>query len=195
MYLYLRFNRGIYTIKFIILVLISLSLATSVKAAHITFYASNLNDQQSIILTQSKWQQFSSTAGKFTVSLPGKPIEESETDEDGSVANNFTVVDGETVYLVTYSDLVEEVNQVAPEEIFDAVCEGYTADGDRLVNKREVELDGYPGRVVELNTTYGMVGKASMYLVKNRLYQLIVFSPSKEEGEKFFESFHIRGKE
>lgn len=190
MHLYLRFNRGIARIKLIILVLISLSLATSVKAAHITFSTLNLNNQ-SIILTQSKWQQFSSIAGKFTVSLPGKPIEKSETDEDGSVANNFTVVDGETVYLVTYSDLVEEVNQVSPKEIFDAVCEGYTADGDKLVGKQEVELNGYPGRVVELNTTDGMVGKASIYLAEKRLYQLIVISPAKEEGKQFFESFQI----
>lgn len=181
--------------KFILFALISLSLTSSVKAANLVFPPTTINQPQSLILTQSKWQQFSSVAGKFTVSLPGKPIEESETDEDGSVANNFTVVDGETVYLVTYSDLVEEVNQIATDEIFDAVCEGYTADGDRLVNKREVKIDGYPGRMVELNTTDGMVGKASMYLVGNRLYQLIVISSSKKEGENFFESFHISGKE
>ncbi|WP_144405638.1 hypothetical protein [Aliterella atlantica] len=171
--------------------LIPLFLATSVKATNLILYPITLNQPQSLILTQGKWQQFSSSAGKFTVSLPGKPIEDLETDDDGSVANNFTVVDGETVYLVTYSDLVKEVNRVATEEIFDAVGEGYTADGDKLVNQREVKLDEYPGRVVELNTTDGMVGKATIYLVGNRLYQLIVISPNKEIGEQFFESFRI----
>lgn len=178
--------------KLIILALaVPLFLETSVKAANSTFFPSASVATRAVILTQSNWQQFSSTAGNFTVSLPGTPTKESETDDDGSVANNFTVVYGETVYLVTYSDLVDE-NQVNPEEIFDAVCEGYAADGDKLVNKREIKLNGgYPGRIVELNTTDGMVGKASMYLVKNRLYQLIVISPSTEEQEKFFESFRI----
>lgn len=178
--------------KLIILALaVPLLLETSVKAANPTFFPSASVATRAVILTQSNWQQFSSTAGNFTVSLPGTPTKKSETDDDGSVANNFTVVHGETVYLVTYSDLVDQVNQVNPGEIFDAVCEGYTADGDKLVNKREIKLNGYPGRIVELNTTDGMVGKASMYLVRNRLYQLIVISPSTEDQEKFFESFRI----
>lgn len=178
--------------KLIILALaVPLLFASSAKAANSTFFPSALVATRAVILTQSNWQQFSSKAGKFTVSLPGKPTEESETDDNGSVANNFTVVHGETVYLVTYSDLVDEVDQLNPGEIFDAVCEGYTADGDNLVNKREIKLNGYPGRIVDLNTTDGMVGKASMYLVGNRLYQLIVISASTEEQEKFFESFRI----
>lgn len=176
---------------FILALTVPLLLETSVKAANLTFSPSALVATQTVTLSQSHWQQFSSEAGQFTVSLPGKPIQESETDNDGSVTNNFTVVNGESVYLVTYSDLVDEVNQVNPEEIFDAVCQGYTADGDKLVNRREIELDGYPGRIVDLNTTDGMVGRASMYLVENRLYQLILISPSAQEGEEFFESFRI----
>lgn len=179
--------------KLIILALaVPLLLETSVKAANTVLPLSTPIAAQAVMLTQSNWQQFSSAEGNFTVSLPGVPTEQSEKDDDGSVANNFTVVNGDTVYLVTYSDLVGEVNRVNPVEIFDAVCEGYTADGDKLVNKREIELDGHPGRIVELNTTDGMVGKASMYLVGNRLYQLIVISPNAEEGQKFFESFQIR---
>lgn len=182
--------------KLIILALAApLLLETSVKAANPTFFPSASVATRAVILTQSNWQQFSSKAGNFTVFLPGTPTEDSETDDDGSVANNFTVVHGETVYLVTYSDLVDEVNQLNPGEIFDAVCEGYTADGDKLVNKREIKLNGYPGRIVDLNTTDGMVGKASMYLVGNRLYQLILISPNTEEGDKFFASFRISGEQ
>lgn len=177
--------------KLVILALtVPLLLETSVVST-LTFSVSASTATRAVILTQSNWQQFSSPTGKFTVSLPGKPTEELDTDDDGSVAKNFTVVDGETVYLITYSDLVSEVNQVNPIEIFDAVCEGYTADGDKLVNKHEVQLDGHPGRLVELNTTDGLVGKASMYLVGNRLYQLILISPDKNKGDRFFKSFHI----
>ncbi len=73
---------------------------------------------------------------------------------------------GETVYLVTYSDLVKEVTQLKPQEIFDAVCEGYTADGDKLLNQREIKLGEYPGRTVELIATDGMKGKASAAWLK-----------------------------
>ena len=170
---------------------VPLLLGTSVKSASAAFFPSAAIATQAVVLTQSNWQQFSSSTGKFTISLPAKPTEETDTDDDGSVAKNYTVVDGETVYLITYSDLVAEVNQLNPTEIFDAVCEGYTADGDKLVNKREIELDGYPGILVELNTTDGLVGKASIYLVGNRLYQLILISPDKDKGNQFFDSFRI----
>lgn len=103
-------------------------------------------------------------------------------------------MDEETVYLVTYSDLVAEVTQLKPTEIFDAVCEGYAADGDKLVNQREIKLGGYPGRSVNLEATDGMSGKASMYLVGNRLYQLLLISPKSEDGKQFFDSSQVNEK-
>ncbi len=127
--------------------------------------------------------------------MPGKPTQESETDADGSVTQDFTVVNGETVYLVTYADLVEEVTQLKPGEIFDAVCEGYASDGDKLVDQREIRLNGYPGRRVELKATDGMKGKASMYLIGNRLYQLFLISSTlSEDGKQFFDSFQVTEK-
>lgn len=147
------------------------------------------------ILKRSPWQQFSSPVGKFTISMPGKPIQESSTDPDGSVTHNFTVVSGETVYLVTYSDLVAEVERVKPSEIFDAVCKGYIADGDKLVNQREIQLSGgYPGRSVDLKATDGMNGKANIYLIGNRLYQLLLISSEVEDGRQFFDSFQVTEK-
>lgn len=194
MYFYFRLIlvEAFTNMKLIILALTVPLLLDSAKAASITFSPFASITTQEIILSQSNWQQFYSKAGNFTVSLPGKPIEESETYDDGSVANNFTVVDKETVYLVTYADVVEVGNQVDPIETFDAVCEGYTADGDTIINKQEIELNGHPGRLVEFKTTDGAVGKASIYLVKNRLYQLILISPNKEEGKQFFDSFKIK---
>ncbi len=181
--------------KPIILTLITIVsglLATSVTASPIVRQSSVSYAQ--LTIARSPWQQFSSKVGKFAVSMPGAPTEESETDTDGFVTHNFTLVNGETVYLVTYSDLAKEVTQVKPGEIFDAVCEGYAADGDKLVNKREIELDGYFGRTVELKATDGINGKASMYLVGNRLYQLLLISPNLENGKQFFDSFQVTEK-
>ncbi len=177
--------------KPIILSLITMSglLVTSVQANTIVRPAVVTYAQK--ILERSPWQQFSSESGNFTVLMPGKPTQKSETDADGSVTNDFTVVNGETVYLVTYADLVKEVTQLKPTEIFDAVCEGYAADGDKLINQREIKLNGYPGRSVELKATDGISGKASMYLIKNRLYQLLVISSKVEDEKRFFDSFQI----
>ncbi len=180
--------------KPIILSIITFSglLVTSVQASPIVHPASVTYAQN--ILRRSPWQQFSSKTGNFTVLMPGKPKQESDTDADGSITQDFTVVNGETVYLVTYSDLVEEVTQLKPSEIFDAVCEGYTADGDKLSNQREIKLGEYPGRTVELKATDGMKGKASMYLVENRLYQLLLISSKSEDGKQFFDSFQVTEK-
>lgn len=177
--------------------LITLTLMTIVSSLLVTFVnvpspTANIYAQQ--ILKRSPWQQFSSPVGKFTISMPGKPIQESNTDSDGSVTHNFTVVSGETVYLVTYSDLVAEVERVKPSDIFDAVCKGYIADGDKLVNQREIQLGGYPGRSVDLKATDGMNGKANIYLIGNRLYQLLLLSSELEDGKQFFDSFQVTEK-
>ena len=178
--------------KLILLALIataSVLLTTSVTAHSIVHNSEVIYAQKTLT-----WQQFSSLAGKFTVLLPGKPTQESDTDADGSVTHDFTVVDGETVYLVTYSELVKEVTQLKPTEIFDAVCDGYAKDGDKLVNQREIELSGYPGRSVDLKATDGTSGKASMYLIGNRLYQLLLISSQAEDGKQFFDSFQLTEK-
>ena len=175
-----------------LIAIISPLLTTSVTANPIVRHPSIIYAQQA--LKRSPWQQFSSQSGNFTISMPGKPSQESDTDADGSITHNFTVVNGETVYLITYSDLATEVTQVKPGEIFDAVCGGYAADGDKLVNQRKIELSGYPGRSVELKAKDGMSGKASMYLIGNRLYQLLLISPELEEGKQFFDSFQLTEK-
>ena len=175
-----------------LIAIVSAMFTTSVTASPIVRHSSVIYAQK--ILTRSPWQQFSSEAGKFTVLMPGKPTQESDTDADGSITHNFTVVRGETVYLVTYSELVDVVTQLNPSEIFDAVCGGYAADGDKLVNQREIELSGYPGRSVELRAKDGTSGKASMYLIGNRLYQLLLISPNLEDGKQFFESFQVTDK-
>ena len=175
--------------KSIILTLIAVVslLTTSVTASPVR--KSSIYTQQT--LTRSPWQLFSFPAGKFTVSMPGKPTQESNTDEDGFVTHDFTVVNGETVYLVTYSELVKEATQLEPKEIFDAVCEGYANDGDKLVNQKEIKLSGHPGRSVDFKATDGTSGKASMYLIGNRLYQLILISHKAEDGKQFFDSFQL----
>jgi hypothetical protein len=176
-----------------LIAIVSALLTTSATANPLVRPSSIIYAQQT--LKRSPWQQFSSGPGNFTILMPGKPTQESDTDADGSITHNFTVVNGETVYLVTYSDLAEEVTQVEPGEIFDAVCGGYAADGDRLVNQREIELSGYPGRSVELKANDGMSGKASMYLIGNRLYQLLLISPESGEGKQFFDSFQLTEKQ
>jgi len=167
---------------------VSALLTTSVTASPIV-RKSFIYTQQT--LTRSPWQLFSFPAGKFTVSMPGKPTQESNTDEDGFVTHDFTVVNGEAVYLLTYSELVNEVTQLKSKEIFDAVCEGYANDGDKLVNQREINLNGHPGRSVDLKATDGTSGKASMYLIGNRLYQLLLINSKAEDGKQFFDSFQL----
>lgn len=60
--------------------------------------------------------------------------------------------------------------------------------------QRKIELGEYPGRSVEIEATDGMNGKASIYLIGNRLYQLLLISPNLEDGKQFFESFQVTEK-
>jgi hypothetical protein len=45
----------------------------------------------STLIAQTAWNEFSSSEGKFAVSMPGTPKQETETDEDGLTSHSFTV--------------------------------------------------------------------------------------------------------
>jgi len=152
------------------------------------------------------WKEFSSTAGRFKVALPGDRTETSKTLESslGKIkCHTFTSWAPFASFIVSYSDLpviLAEQGQV--KEFLDHMHEGEVeASQGKLLSMTEIELDGYPGRefIVELpNSMFRM----RYYLVGQRFYQIAVRTTNAadvaramvEMTDEFFASFKLSGK-
>src|SRR5215831_16889603 len=152
------------------------------------------------------WKEFSSTAGRFKVTLPGDRSETSKTLESslGKIkCHTFTSWTPFASFIVSYSELpviLTEPGQV--KEFLDHMHEGEVkASQGKLLSMTEIELDGYPGRefIVELPDS---MFRMRYYLVGSRFYQIAVRTINTAEvarsmvemTDEFFASFKLSGK-
>src|SRR5262245_12611007 len=152
------------------------------------------------------WKEFSSTAGRFKVALPGDRTETSKTLESslGKIkCHTFTSWAPFASFIVSYSDLpviLAEPGQV--KEFLDHMHEGEVKSSQgKLLSMTEIELDGYPGRefIVELPDS---MFRMRYYLVGSRFYQIAVRTINTAEvarsmvemTDEFFASFKLNGK-
>jgi len=150
------------------------------------------------------WKEFSSTAGRFKVALPGDRSATSKTLESslGKIkCHTFTSWTPFASFIVSYSELpviLTEPGQV--KEFLDHMHEGEASHG-KLLSMTEIELDGYPGRefIVELPDS---MFRMRYYLVGSRFYQIAVRTINTAEvarsmvemTDEFFASFKLSGK-
>ena len=158
------------------------------------------------------WKEFSSTAGRFKVALPGNPTETSKTVEyrfRKFKRHMFNLEAGFGAFLVSYSDLpVILAEQDEVEEFLNHhMHEGEVASSQgKLLSKTEIDLDGYPGRELIVETPDSTF-RMKYYLVEQRFYQIAISTPNgpakNAEGtaksmeiiaSKFFDSFKLTGK-
>jgi hypothetical protein len=149
---------------------------------------------------QSK--EFTSQAGSFSVMAPAPLTEEvrsSDLPQVGKISIHiFTATKGNKAYVVSYVDFPEQL-QVDPEQRLDASSQGAAANlNGKLVVQSKISLGGNPGReiVVDANRNgRDATLKARIYVVHNRLYQVMVVAPkgevSNDEIMKYLESFKL----
>jgi len=158
------------------------------------------------------WKEFSSTAGRFKVALPGNPTETSKTVEyrfRKFKRHMFNLEAGFGAFLVSYSDL--PVILAEPDEV-DEFLDHHMHEGEvassqgKLLSKTEIDLDGYPGRELIVETPDSTF-RMKYYLVEQRFYQIAISTPNgpakNAEGtarsmveitDEFFASFKLTGK-
>lgn len=152
----------------------------------------------STLLTQAQtsWKEFSSSEGKFAVSMPGTPKQETETDDEGLTSHSFTVEiqNPDSAYLVTYYD-VPEFAKATPEqikELLDGTPDAFAKGGNaQLTRSESIILDGNPGREFEFTSTEGFSGKGRVYLVLDRLFLVVAIAPQRQNIERFLDSFRL----
>ena len=155
-----------------------------------------------------EWKEFSSTAGKFSALFPKpavlsvKPVKLSPEVEINLYIYSLT---SSAEYSVMYADYpIPTDNPTVAKNILDFGAEGAVASlqSERL-EKKEITLDGNPGRYLKEKLKSGEILRVKMILVGQRLYQVAITTPNEtgvaeesirlyqKTADKFLDSFKL----
>ncbi len=156
-----------------------------------------------VVVAQSVWRSFQDPGGKFTVLMPGQPQQRKQTQQTrlGNLEINTFAVEqpGLSAHLVTYTDFpVEFIRTADPNKLLDnGRDEVVRRVQGRLLSESQVSLNGAPGRELKLKAPGELIIHSRIYLVEQRLYQLIVVTPESKATNLsgsirgFFQSFRL----
>jgi hypothetical protein len=153
---------------------------------------------------QVQWTEFSSTKGRFSVSMPGTPETDHETEYyPGAGEIGFFIYSLRTAsveYDVVHSDFPDEYMQKMSADQFldrarDEVLERFSGRLD--AEKKILLASKHPGRELEITVEEENISiQSRMYLVGQRIYYVMVamptFAPEREDAARFLNSFKVR---
>ena len=123
-----------------------------------------------------------------------------DTDAGPIEVHMFVAEQGQKAWLVGYSDYPEALVEASdPATMLAGARDGAVSNvNGQLVSDAEITLNGYPGREFSASVTQNgqeIVLRQRVYMVGNRLYQVVVIAPKGEENstevEDFFQSFRL----
>jgi hypothetical protein len=151
------------------------------------------------------WQKFTSPEGRFGVLMPSKPEYSKQSMPLEAKLNvdmhMFTAMElqspNPTAYSVAYADFpFVTTTPDASSALLDAAQAGLI-EKNTVLARSSLQLRGNPGREVKLKDPKGMVSRVRLFLVKERIYMVMVFSNS-EKGlvgsDRFLSSFDFNVK-
>lgn len=158
-----------------------------------------------VVIAQARWQALAPSNSGFTVLMPGKPTEKSQTIDTvfgRMTLHTFTssLGQGQGNYTVSYVELPEEMATIAPPEVLLETLSNAFSKNERLklLNQADVRIEQYPGRELTFEDVNQNIVRHRTYLVKRRMYQMAVETPQARETdlsknvENFFNSFKLR---
>lgn len=154
------------------------------------------------------WQEYKADDESYTVEMPTKPIEsvQSQSTPMGSLDSHMLVgsMKADGIYVVAYTDFPSNNPDVPSRYILDSAAQGAVNNsGSKMLSKRDITLDGYPGLEVEMEVSESKVpgggrGTCRLYWVAPRIYIMFVGGPESsatyKDRAKFLDSFKLRKK-
>jgi hypothetical protein len=145
-------------------------------------------------------ETYKSAAGKYSAVLPGKPKE--STQEVDTPAGKLTMyvaafeVKKDLGLLVIHHDYPEAIVKDKPQSVLGRVRDGSMGQDGKLLEDKEIDLNGVPGREYLLSKGDDHFYRARIFLDGPRLYQVVVSGAKKDDvnlpfASKFLESFTI----
>lgn len=152
-----------------------------------------------------EWQTFSSKEGNFTLLLPGQPKEQRQpvSTAGGQVDAIMYITEvGSTAFGAGYSDFPGNARQADPQAVLKGARDGAAKNvNGTVIEEKSIELAGYPGLEIAVEVPAGVavpggaLYRARIYLIGNRLYQVIYVALKKDyhpdEYQKLFDSFQL----
>jgi hypothetical protein len=146
-----------------------------------------------------EWKTFTSTDGRYSISMPGVATETAQTAASplGAVTMHIASVDRKgTPFVVMYNDLLPGAN-TTPEVVLDGQRDGSmsTFPDAKIISDLEITIDAHPGRALMLDVP-SLNGKhlSRTYLVDKRLYTLVTMELGAGDAAAaatFFDSFRL----
>ena len=154
------------------------------------------------------WREYKSTAGGYTVQMPGDPRQSTESQDSpaGVVPVPMAIVDlpGQGVCMVGYADYPPWAASLPVEQLLSqAAQKSLESTRSTFISQRTISLDGYQGVEVEMKPPekkFTANGRAisRLYWVPPRLYMAIIAGPESEElftnRSTFLDSFKLLAK-
>jgi hypothetical protein len=147
--------------------------------------------------TGGNWQTFTSQGGNFSVELPGKPQEGSQSipvGTDTMELHTFSLGMQKESYTMTYSDYPASIMQTSASKLLEGALTGVLGQGT-LVDKKSITVDGNPGIQAEFEVPGTGYSWYKTVIVGERMYQLIVIAQDKDataqDAQRFLDSFEL----
>ncbi len=152
----------------------------------------------------SKPTEFSSEAGGFSIMTPITLEEQTQPVDTaaGQIEMHLFMGDqGNTGYVIAYADYPPEIIAESDSQtLLEGVRDGAIGNvNGALVSEQAISINGYPGIEIVANVTNdgGEEGvlKAHVYIVNNRLYQVMIITQQGDtdtaEMDEFLQSFKL----
>ena len=152
----------------------------------------------SVLGRSPTWKEFSPPNGRFTATFPGTP--KLQTKQAMGQPIQLYILElgwgGQFAYSVAYNDLSVDAEAMVAKAVLEGAARGL---GGNIKSQKDIRLQGHPGKevVVEMQQDgVTMVLTNRIYVVKNRLYQVLVAGVKGKEPPasftRFLDSFKLK---
>jgi hypothetical protein len=149
----------------------------------------------------ASWKMVAPKDGGFSVAMPAAPMEKKQQVKTatGTLSVVMQIADGrnDSLFVVSYSDFPEaDLKKGDVDKRLDQARDGAIASARGKKRSEEpLKLKGHAGREVVIEKDGEVVVKMRIYLVKNRLYQVMVLGNGPVFASKdvaiFLDSFRL----
>jgi hypothetical protein len=144
------------------------------------------------------WKEFSSQECRCSAQYPGNPQPKTQAMQTkvGTLEAKMFMLEMPTAfYAMAYVDYPKDaLGKKPPDELLDGARDGAVGNvKGKLGSETKISMNGYPGRELRIEAPGDLALQARIYMVKERLYQILVVMPKSKESEaeakKFLDSF------
>ena len=139
------------------------------------------------------WIKIEPLGGGFSVSMPGRPLEEVSNTDDFTM-HLFTLSVSDAIYLVGYGDYAPSVRIDVDEQLAanrDSFAKRLNV---KVLDSKKITMDGRPGLEFTAESEQAWI-RSRIFLFGTRVHQIAVATPTgrkdSDDAKRFFASFTL----